>query len=182
MEPPPRGHALLLRSPSGQPDDLGADAVPVAGAHGRVSHRTRGLHHRWGRDTLPRREDDPTPSASSAVGLPVHASHAWSWGMSGSGDRGLKAGPLGGSTVRPRPPGRPWVVALQDHARHDDHDTGSTHPSSRHRSRALRSTTRSTRSCSGVAALLHRTADRWLVRPTQRRRSNGGRPWQQHQL
>ena len=30
-------------------------------------------------------------------------------------------------------------MAPQDpHARHEDHDTGSTHPSSRHRSRALR--------------------------------------------
>jgi hypothetical protein len=41
-------------------------------------------------------------------------------------------------------------MALQDHhAQHEDHDTGSIRPSSRHRSRALRSTTRSTRSCSG---------------------------------
>ena len=150
MEPPPQGHASLLRSPSGQPDDLGADAMPVTAAHGCVPHRTRGLHHRWGRDILPRRGDGPTPSASSAVGLPVPASHAWSWGTSGSGDRGLKAGPLDGSTVRPRPPGRRCAMALQDHARHDDHDTGSTHPSSRRRSRALRST-RSAGWCSGCS-------------------------------
>ena len=150
MEPPPRGHASLLRSRSSQPEDRGADAMPVIGAHGRVPHRMRGLHHRRGRGTLPRRGEGPTTSVSSAGGLLVSASHAWSWGTSGSGDRGLKTGPLDRSTVRAQAPGRRWAMALQDHARHDDHDTGSTHPSSRHRSRALRSTTRSTRSCSGV--------------------------------
>jgi hypothetical protein len=123
---------------------------PMAGAarnpcHGRVPHRTWRLHHRWGRRTPRRRVDRPTASMSSALGLPVPESNAWDQEMSGVEDRAGWTDPPSGHNLRGA-----WTMALHEHhARHEDHDTGSTHPSSHRRSRALRSTTGSTRSCSG---------------------------------
>jgi hypothetical protein len=156
MEPPAQGHASLFRSPSGPPDGDGADPMPVTGTHGGNRGSPQSLSRTCPAPDMatppPLGPRHPTSTSGSPDGIdvlcprpPVPQSNAWDQGTSGVEDRAGWTDPPSGHNLRGA-----WTMALHEHhARHEDHDTGSTHPSSHRRSRALRSTTGSTRSCSG---------------------------------
>jgi len=142
-----RGHGAGLRGPGFRQPLRAADCSPCSAIP--PSARTGRLHHRWAE--APRRMDRPTTLVTSALGLPVSEDSAGSEETSDSDNDRMKTGPAG----RIRRPaatseGGRGRSALQDHhAQREYLDTGSTRPSCRHRSRALRNTTGWAGSCSG---------------------------------